>query len=174
MVCQDCVKGFELIELPFGSSPELIHSARKTWFKNLHPDVWQNKPGWKGAAKQLTNVNVAIDHLLACDGTSSLEQSTSSEEDEFRKQAEEETEPQVITSHPTDFSGGGFTAIKWIAGIVAALAGLGLLSFYGSCLYVWIWVSTDTASHVVGWVAASPLLIVVVIVSCVVWTDQRA
>jgi hypothetical protein len=57
----------ELIELPVSSSKDAVKSARKEWSKNLHPDIWQNRPGWKGAAQQLTNINVAIDHLLRCD-----------------------------------------------------------------------------------------------------------
>jgi hypothetical protein len=39
----------------------------KSWSKNLHPDILQNRPGWKGAAQQLTNINAATDHLLRCD-----------------------------------------------------------------------------------------------------------
>ena len=67
MGCTDCAKAYELIELPVGSSNDAVRSARKEWSKNLHPDIWQNRPGWKGAADQLTNINVAIDHLLQCD-----------------------------------------------------------------------------------------------------------
>jgi len=67
MRCTDCTKAYELIELPVGSSKDAVKSARKEWSKNLHPDIWQNRPGWKGAAQQLTNINVAIDHLLRCD-----------------------------------------------------------------------------------------------------------
>jgi hypothetical protein len=67
MGCTDCIKAYELIELPVGSSKDVVKSARKEWSKDLHPDIWQNRPGWKGAANQLTNINVAIDHLLQCD-----------------------------------------------------------------------------------------------------------
>jgi hypothetical protein len=74
MRCTDCTKAYELIELPVGSSKDAIKSARKELSKTLHPDTWQNRPGWKGAASQLTNINVAIDHLLQCDraGSSSF------------------------------------------------------------------------------------------------------
>jgi hypothetical protein len=71
MGCTDCTKAYVLIELPVGSSKDAVKSARKEWSKNLHPDIWQNRPGWKGAANQLTNINVAIDHLLQCDGAGS-------------------------------------------------------------------------------------------------------
>jgi hypothetical protein len=55
MGCTDCTKAYQLIELPVGSSKDAVKSARKEWSKNLHPDIWQSRPGWKGAANQLTN-----------------------------------------------------------------------------------------------------------------------
>jgi hypothetical protein len=77
MGCTDCTKAYKLIELPVGSSKDAVKSARKEWSKNLHPDIWQNRPGWKGAARQLTNINVAIDHLLQCDGVGSYSYASS-------------------------------------------------------------------------------------------------
>jgi hypothetical protein len=77
MVCTGCTKAYELIALPVGSSKDAVKSARKEWSKNLHPDIWQNRPGWKGAANQLTNINVAIDHLLQCDGAGSYSYASS-------------------------------------------------------------------------------------------------
>jgi hypothetical protein len=97
MNCAECIESFELIELPFGSSINAIKSARKTWHKNLHPDVWQNKPGWKGAASQLTNVNLAIDHLLACDGISSEQPAAAADTaDTERQQAQAAMEKEYL------------------------------------------------------------------------------
>lgn len=42
MGCTNCIKAYELIELPVGSSKDAVKSARKEWSKNLHPDIWQN------------------------------------------------------------------------------------------------------------------------------------
>jgi hypothetical protein len=66
MECADCVKGYEVIELEFGSSGDAIKTAQRELAKDLHPDVWLNQRGWRLAEKQLSEVNVAVDHLLAC------------------------------------------------------------------------------------------------------------
>jgi hypothetical protein len=93
MGCTDCTKAYELIELPVGSSKDAVKSARREWSKNLHPDIWQNRPGWKGAANQLTNINVAIDHLLQCDGAGSSSYASSGAN---RKSVSEAEVPQVL------------------------------------------------------------------------------
>lgn len=66
MRCQECVISYEVSEIPAGSTTRVIQLARKAWFKRLHRDVWQNKPGWQAAEEHLTRVNVALDHLLQC------------------------------------------------------------------------------------------------------------
>jgi hypothetical protein len=52
MGCTDCTKAYELIELRVGSCTDAVKSTRKEWSKNLHPDIWQNQPGWKGVGNQ--------------------------------------------------------------------------------------------------------------------------
>jgi hypothetical protein len=93
MGCTDCTKAYELIELPMDSTKDAVKSARKEWSKNLHPDLWQNQPGWMGAANKLTNINVAIDHLLQCDraGSSSYVPSGAK-----RKSVSDPEVPQVL------------------------------------------------------------------------------
>ena len=93
MGCTDCAKAYELIELRVGSSKDAVRSARKEWSKNLHPDIWQNRPGWKGAANQLANINVAIDHLLQCDAAVSSSYASSSANPNSTSEAEV---PQVL------------------------------------------------------------------------------
>jgi hypothetical protein len=93
MGCTDCAKAYELIELRVGSSKDAVKSARKEWSKNLHPDIWQNRPGWKGAANQLTNINVAIDHLLQCDGAVTYSYASPGADDNSVSEAER---PQVL------------------------------------------------------------------------------
>jgi hypothetical protein len=93
MGCTDCTKAYELIELPVGSSKDAVKSARKEWSRNLHPDIWQNRPGWTGAANQLTNINVAIDHLLQCDGAGSSSYASSGANPKSVSEAEV---PQVL------------------------------------------------------------------------------
>jgi hypothetical protein len=93
MGCTDCTKAYELIELRVGSSKDAVKSARKEWSKNLHPDIWQNRPGWKGAADQLANINVAIDHLLQCDGAGSTSYTSSAANPKSVSEAEV---PQVL------------------------------------------------------------------------------
>jgi hypothetical protein len=93
MGCTNCTKAYQLIELPAGSSNDAVKSARKEWSKNLHPDIWQNRPGWKGAADQLTNINVAIDHLLQCDGADSSSYASSGANPKSVSEAEV---PQVL------------------------------------------------------------------------------
>jgi hypothetical protein len=88
MACTECTKAYELIELPVGSSKDAVRSARKEWSKNLHPDIWQNRPGWKGAGNQLSNINVAIDHLLQCDRAGSSPYASSSAKPKSVNEAE--------------------------------------------------------------------------------------
>jgi hypothetical protein len=92
MGCTDCTKAYKLIELPVGSSKDAVKSARKEWSKKLHPDLWQNQPGWMGAANKLTNINVAIDHLLQCDRAGSSSYASSRAK---RKSVSEAEMPQV-------------------------------------------------------------------------------
>jgi hypothetical protein len=63
MGCTDCTKAYELIELPVGSSKDAVKSARKEWVQKLTSRYFAEQ----AAAQQLTNINVAIDHLLRCD-----------------------------------------------------------------------------------------------------------
>jgi hypothetical protein len=93
MGCTDCAKAYELIELRAGSSKDAVKLARKEWSKNLHPDIWQNRPGWKGAANRLANINVAIDHLLQCDGAVSYSYASPGAEHNSVSEAEK---PQVL------------------------------------------------------------------------------
>jgi hypothetical protein len=56
MGCTGCTKAYELIALPVGSSKDAVKSTRKEWSKNLHPDIWQNRPG--GRARRTSSPTI--------------------------------------------------------------------------------------------------------------------
>jgi len=93
MGCTDCTKAYELIELPVvhlrmpSSQPE--ESGPKTYT----PISGRNRPGWKGRGEPTHHINVAIDHLLQCDGAGSLHTQSSGAN---RKSVSEAEVPQVF------------------------------------------------------------------------------
>ena len=65
-ICSECSDACELLELPFGAAPDQVKRAQHELARNLHPDVWVNKRGARGAEERLKQVNASCEHLLKC------------------------------------------------------------------------------------------------------------
>lgn len=67
-LCDDCVRGFELLGLPVDATEDEIRQKRRAWAEVLHPDVLGGKSerARNTGEEQLKCINHACDHIFEC------------------------------------------------------------------------------------------------------------
>jgi hypothetical protein len=67
-VCEECVKGYQLLDLPFGASKDEVKQKRDALAQVLHSDHTggMSKRTRDIAEEQLKRINVAYPHILKC------------------------------------------------------------------------------------------------------------
>ena len=64
--CSECLKAYQLLELPYGAPLDKVQQARRELATSLHPDKWLQKRGAHFAEEQLKRINSACDHVIEC------------------------------------------------------------------------------------------------------------